>query len=48
LRIKFRLQEAQTARIYVGMEPDLYKASDAITPPISAIPKFTASFFHWA
>ena len=34
--------------IYVGMEPDQYKASDALTPSISAIHKFTAEFFHWA
>ena len=45
MRIKFRLLEAQTDRIYVGMEPDQYKASDALTPLISTIPKFTASFF---
>ena len=48
MRIKFRLQEAQTAMIYVGMEPDQYKASDALTPSISAIHIFTAEFFHWA
>ena len=34
--------------IYVGMEPDQYKASDALTPSISAIHKFTVEFFHWA